>query len=65
MLVLKSREYIMNASNYSVEDYNTSADINDTVTFSDVFKNPFQIPVARILFIICYAIVFTSCILGK
>lgn len=55
----------MNASNYSVEDYNASTDINGTIAFNDVFKNPFQVPVARILFIICYATVFASCILGK
>ena len=60
----------MDVKNNSFEDF-VSFNLNDSVgnySYTGTilrFRNPFQIPFARVLFITCYAIVFATCIVGK
>ena len=55
----------MDVKNYSVEDSGISNYTEGNYSTSVVFRNPFQVPFTRVLFIICYAIVFATCILVK
>ena len=55
----------MDETNYSVEDSGVSNYTEGNYSTSAVFRNPFQVPFTRVLFITCYVIVFATCILGK
>ena len=55
----------MDVKKYSVEDSGVSNNTEGNYSTSDVFRNPFQVPFTRVLFITCYGIVFATCILGE
>ena len=62
----------MDERNNSLEDYDTFIFNDTTWNYSTTghgmavrFRNPFQIPFARVLFITFYATVFATCIVGE
>ena len=60
----------MDVKNNSFEDFVTFKSNDSVGNYSYPgtdwkFRNPFQIPFARVLFITCYALVFATCIVGE
>ena len=57
--------YKMDEQNYSHGNSLVSNDTGKNDSTSELFRTPFQEPFTSLIFIICFAIVFAACVIGK